>query len=433
MDLKIYDKSISEMEDILDSKIVKSEDIVKEYFRAFKEKDLEKAFVSLFYQEAIERAREIDEKREKGIKLGKLAGLPLVITDDISTKGHLTTAGSKMLENYISPYNASVFEKLIREDAVILGKLRVNEFNLKALDLQRDVLDYLPIILACEIKGHDFSIKPSYGLVSRYGIVSATSSLGGISISAKKLEDLARVLEVIGGYDEKDSASAKIEVLDYSIKSPAHARTLKIYMPKEIFESLEAGNNLIKGLADFGHEVEGVDFQNLKYTSPAYKILFSGEFASNAGRYDGIGFGYRADDYKDREDLYKKSRSQALGKEAKKTIMFGNYVISSEGYDKYYKKSQKIRTLIKEELDMILDDNKFLFIPLINSLDKKARDNYHSLANMTGHPLITMKYRNDLNEEIDILIISTSFKEKDLFQLAYLLEGKLMGRGENNG
>lgn len=419
---------------LFESKGVFSQDLVNQYFKTFKDEDLEKIFKVTFYEEAILKAKEIDASREKGLKLGRLAGIPIIITDDISTKGFLTTAGSKMLENYIPPFDASIIERLEGEDAIILGKLRINEFNLKALEFPRDTSKFLPTIVGSQVNGHPVSIKPSYGLVSRYGVISATSSLDGIYISGKSMEDMGLILEIIGGYDENDSTSVNIQTSSYSKQSDFPKEEVKISIPKDLLgfkdSRLDEFINCLRETADL---VEDISIENIKYSSLAYRILTSGEFASNTARYDGIGFGYRAGDYKDREDLYKRSRSESFGLEAKKTIIFGNYLIGSEGYDKYYRKSQQIRTLIKGQVDKILGQSEFILIPLINSMDKESKDNYKSLAALTGYPEIKIKFYIADKEEIQLLLISKSFKEKDLLQLGYILEEEILIKGENNG
>lgn len=419
---------------LLDSKVLNSEDIVNQYLEEFKKEDIGKVFTCIFYDEALERARKIDDKRKKGLKLGKLAGVPIVITDDISTKGILTTAGSKMLENYIPPFDAEIITRLIKEDAIILGKLKINEFNLKPLRLAKSTIGFLPTIIGSETNGHILSLKPSYGLVSRYGLISASSSLSGICISGRHMGDIARILEVIGGHDDKDSASARVENIGYSRESKRGNKSLKLYFPKDL--SKDNGKilaNPINKLEKLEGEIREIDLKNTQYSSLAYRTLFSGEFASNTARYDGIGFGYRAKDYKDREELYKKSRSESFGKEAKKTIMFGNFIISSRGYERYYKKSQQIRTLIKEDLSANLGDRGFLIMGITKSTDKKEVDNYKTLGYMTGFPTITIKLKDESNEEIELVILSRSFNEEDLLQLGYIIEEELLGRGENNG
>lgn len=430
--MKTFDKSISETIELLGSGQLKCEDLIKAYINNLQDKDPENIFKSIFKEDSIRKAKEIDEKKEKGLKLGKLAGIPLVITHDISTKGILTTAGSKMLENYIPPFNASIIEDLLKEDAIILGKLKIQEFNLERINYEKDIIDFLPLIIGSEVKAHILSLKASYGLISRYGLISATSSLGGICISGKHMEDLAMVLSVIAGYDEKDSTSARFEKIKYSQELKTNMANISIYTPKELsYNKDQKLGRWMDKLRELGVQTKEVNLKNIKYSSLAYKILASAEFASNTGRYDGIGFGYRTNDYENRDELYKKSRSEAFGMETKKTIMIGNYVISSDRYDKYYKKSQQIRRVIKEEIDTILGESGFLIIPMTDSLDKKTRANYETLGNMTGYPLITIKYKDDKNKEVELLILSTSFKEEDLLQLGYIIEGEILRGGGN--
>lgn len=496
--MNILDKNISELMDLMDKEEITNEEIIKIYLENIFEKGLDKkVYKSLCEKESIEKAKEIDMKRKNGEKLGALAGIPIAVTEDISTKGILTEAGSKILKDYIPPFNATIIEKLLAEDAIILGKIKISEFSLE--DSKYSVKCILnkgaSVLIGSGEEGKDVvKLQPGYGVVSRYGIISATSSLSPLTLMAKETNDLALVLDTISGYDRKDSTSVNLGARendrlcndygghrrdstsvnlgtqeDGNLGNNCHsehqrriseiqgdetqetqrdgsfvfgprglpgdgsdtgkiARTiLKVKIVKEL-----VNDNLVKDIEELGINIEESTIETVKYILPAFKILSSAEFASATARYDGIRYGYRSDNYENREELYKNTRSEGFGKEAKKTIIFGNHVINAEQYDNYYKKSQKVRSLIKYEINKILEGNSILLLPLSDDLDKNLKEGYKELGSMTGYPMLSIPYRGDKDEYIELYMLSSSFNEKRLIQLANEIEIRFNSHGERH-
>ncbi|MGB4311457.1 MAG: amidase family protein [Natronincolaceae bacterium] len=439
--MNILDKNISELADLMDKKEITSEEIVKIYIQNISEKGLDKeVYKSLCTEESIAKAKEIDKKRKNGEQPGALAGIPIAVTEDISTKGILTEAGSKILKDYIPPFNATIIEKLLAEDAIIPGKVKIPEFSLEDSEYSaRCVLDKGALVVVGSSGGGKDVIKlePSYGLVSRYGIISATSSLSPLTLVAKEINDLALVLDIISGYDRKDSTSVDLTQRDGSFKhntgkaappvSPTASDVAPVSKVKIVREL--SNNNLVEDIKKLGINTEEIIIETAKYILPAFRILSSAEFASATARYDGIRYGYRSDNYEDREELYKNTRSEGFGKEAKKTIIFGNHVINAGQYDRYYKKSQQVRSLIKDEIDKILKDGSILLLPLSDNLDENLKKSYKELGSMTGYPVLSIPYRNAKDEYIELSLLSSGFDEKTLIQFADKIEKILDSHG----
>ena len=439
--MNILDKNISELADLMDKKEITSEEIVKIYIQNISEKGLDKTvYKSLCVEEAIKKAKKIDKKRKDGAQPGALAGIPIAVTEDISTKGILTEAGSKILKDYIPPFNATIIEKLLAEDAIIPGKVKIPEFSLKDSEYSaRCVLDKGALVVVGSSGGGKDVIKlePSYGLVSRYGIISATSSLSPLTLVAKEINDLALVLDIISGYDRKDSTSVDLTQRDGSFKhntgkaappvSPTASDVAPVSKVKIVREL--SNNNLVEDIKKLGINTEEIIIETAKYILPAFRILSSAEFASATARYDGIRYGYRSDNYEDREELYKNTRSEGFGKEAKKTIIFGNHVINAGQYDRYYKKSQQVRSLIKDEIDKILKDGSILLLPLSDNLDENLKKGYKELGSMTGYPVLSIPYRNAEDEYTELSLLSSGFDEKTLIQFADKIEKILDSHG----
>lgn len=430
--MSLLDKNILQLSRLMESGDITSEELTKVYIKNIEDNGLDTTiYNTLSREKALKKAREVDEKRRTGEKLGPLAGIPMAVTDDISTKDILTTAGSKILENYIPPYNATVIERLWAEDAVILGKLKISEFSLKPLNNEDKAVSSGGAVFALGTgiggKG-TVAVKPSYGAVSRYGFIGATSTFGQIGVTTRNAEDAAFVLNTITGQDKRDSASVDTKKISISNLLTDNIKVFKIAMPEEFFsghmdkEAKETAVKIREDLEGLGVIVEEISISMARYILPAYHVLSCAEFASNTGRYDGIGFGYRTKEYNDREELYKKTRSEAFGREAKKMIMFGNYVVSGENYERFYKKAQQVRTLIRKETDEVLDKGYNILVPVVESLNDKIKESYRLLANMVGFPAISVPYRLKKNEEPVVLqIVGPLFEEEQLLQMARAL------------
>ena len=385
--MELYEYTVHELVDKLKKGEVTSVEITKSYFDRIKEIDPKvKAYVSTMEEEAMAKAKEVDEKRAKGEPVSDLAGIPIGIKDNMCITGTKTTCSSKMLENFVAPYDATVIEKLNKEDAVYLGKLNMDEFAMggstensaffktkNPWDLDRVpggssggsaaavAAGIAPWALGSDTGGSIrqpaslcgvVGLKPTYGLVSRYGLVAFASSLDQIGPITKDVTDAAMLLNVIAGHDEKDSTSMDIETKDYTKSLVQDVKGMRIGLPKEYLgegineEVKQAILDVAKKYEEMGAIVEDCSFEVGQYATSVYYIIACAEASSNLGRFDGIRYGYRSENFDNLKDIYKNSRSEGFGEEVKRRIMLGTYVLSSGYYDAYYKKAQKVRTVI---------------------------------------------------------------------------------------
>lgn len=400
--MKNYTKLIDIQKDIAEN-ILSCADVVTYHLQKIQEKnDLLNVFLTVYAEEALERAKQIDAKIKAG-SAGKLAGLVVGLKDVIAYENHPLQASSKILEGFISQFSATVVERLLAEDAIIIGRQNCDEFAMgstnenSAFGATRNAAnpDYVPggssgastvAVQAdmCQISlGSDtggsvrqpasfcgvYGLKPTYSRISRYGLAAYASSFDCIGILGKSVEDIALVLEVIAGADNFDSTVSQKPVEAYSQKLDFEG-TAKIAYLRDSVES-EAIQPEIKAamLAKIelfrqqGHQVEAIDFPLLEYILPTYYILTTAEASSNLSRYDGIRYGLRDKNAKDLEELYKKTRAEGFGKDVQRRIMLGTFVLSASYYDAYYTKAQKIRRLIKEETDKVFAQYDFWLMP----------------------------------------------------------------------
>ena len=346
------------------------------------------AFLSVFEDEALSHARSVDKKIRSG-NAGPLAGMVVAVKDVICMKGKKTTCGSKVLENYEAIYDAAVIEKLRAADAIVIGKTNMDEFAMgsstenSAFGPVKNPIDETRVPggssggsavavaggMSSTSLGSDtggsirqpaglcgiFGMKPTYGRVSRYGLVAFASSFDQIGPFANSARDIAHILKVIAGHDDRDSTSAKISVPDYLAAMNREVKGMKIGLPKEYFN--EALNPEIRSvlekriaqLKDHGAEFIDVSLPHSEYTIATYYILATAEASSNLARYDGARYGYRSQKVKNLSDMYIKSRSEGFGAEVKRRIMLGTYVLSAGYYDAHYRKAQKVRRLIQND------------------------------------------------------------------------------------
>jgi aspartyl-tRNA(Asn)/glutamyl-tRNA(Gln) amidotransferase subunit A len=474
--MELYEYTVHELAEKLESLEITSEEIVRSYFDRIKEKDDDvKAYVCTLEEQAIAKAKEIDLKRKAGEKLGKFAGIPIGIKDNINIKGAKTTCSSKMLENFVSPYNATVIEKLNDEDMIYLGKLNMDEFamggsteysaffkthnpwdldtvpggssggsaasvasNMAPWTLGSDTGGSIrqPASL-CGVVG----LKPTYGLVSRYGLVAFASSLDQIGPITKDVTDSAMLLNLITGYDEKDSTSAKVEKKDYTKFLVNDVKGMRIGLPKEyIGEGInsEVKNAILevaKKYEEMGAIVEDCSLDVGKYATAAYYIIACAEASSNLGRFDGIRYGYRTEKFDNLKDIYKNSRSEGFGQEVKRRIILGTYVLSSGYYDAYYKKAQKVRTVIKNAYDELFGKYDLLLTPASpttafkigekssNPLEMYLADICTVPVNIGGLPGMSVPCSIDSKGlPIGFQLISKAFDEEKIFRAAYTYE-----------
>ena len=474
--MKLYELTVHEMIEKLHSGEITSEELVKSYFDRINEKDKDiKAYLSVLEETALARAKVIDEKRKNGEKLGKFAGVPIAIKDNMCIKGTKTTCGSKMLENFIAPYDATVIERLNQEDMIYLGKLNIDEFamgssnensafanTINPWDLDRVpggssggsaaavAAEMAPWTLGSDTGGSIrqpaslcgvVGLKPTYGLVSRYGLVAFASSLDQIGPMTKDVTDSAMLLNIIAGYDEKDSTSAQMEKIDYTKSLVKDVKGLRIGMPKEylgegINEEVKAAIlEVAKKYEEMGAIVEDCSFEVGKYAIADYYIIADAEASSNLGRFDGIRYGYRTEKYDDLKDIYRNSRSEGFGAEVKRRIMLGTYVLSSGYYDAYYKKAQKVKTVIRNAYTDLFEKYDLLLTPTSpttafkigekcdNPLEMYMADICTVPVNIGGLPGMSVPCGVDSKGlPIGFQLIAKPFNEETIFRAAYTYE-----------
>ncbi len=379
----LWRKGVRELADLIRKREVKPSEVVESFLRRFEEtEDRVKAYITPLYEKALERAKELDDREPEG----RLYGVPIAIKDNIVIKGERTTCASRILENFISPYDATVIEKLKVEGALFTGKTNMDEFAMGSStehsaffptrnpwDTERvpggssggsavtTAVMSAPAALGSDTGGSIrqpasfcgvIGIKPTYGRVSRYGLVAFASSLDQIGIFGRRTEDVALLLEIISGHDPRDSTSADVPVPAYTEEMKRDVKGLKVGLPKEFFEFdlqkeiEESFRSFVKELEGLGCEIVEVSLPSVRYAIPAYYIIAPSEASSNLARYDGVKYGYRARDYADLLEMYSRTRDEGFGSEVKRRIMLGTFALSAGYYDAYYLKAQKVRTLI---------------------------------------------------------------------------------------
>ncbi len=468
--------TVHELRDKLASKELTAEELTKAYVDRIndKEKDVQ-AFVTELTDEAISKAKEIDEKRANCESVSPLAGIPIGIKDNICTKGVKTTCGSKMLENFVAPYNATVAEKLNEEGLISLGKLNMDEFamgsstehsyfhptknpwNLNTVpggssggSAAAVAADLVPWALGSDTGGSIrqpasfcgvVGLKPTYGLVSRYGLVAFASSLDQIGPITKDVEDSAILLNMIAGHDEKDSTSMNLEKKDYTKALKNDVKGLKIGVPKEYFgEGINAEvkqklEEAIQKYKELGAIVEECSLDTANYALAAYYIIACAEASSNLGRFDGIRYGYRTENYTNLKELFRNSRSEGFGAEVKRRIILGTYVLSSGYYDAYYKKAQQVRTLVKKAFDDAFEKYDVILTPTSpivafkfgekssNPLEMYLSDICTVSVNIAGVPAISIPCGVDgKGMPIGMQLIGKRFDEDTILNAAYTYE-----------
>lgn len=450
------------------------ESLVGHYLGKIKEFKRLNAFIEIFEEKAIKRAVEIDDKIKSG-KAGKLAGMVIAVKDNICIKGERCTCGSKILENFISLYNATAIERLLNEDAIIIGKTNLDEFamgsstensyfgpTLNPYDEERvpggssgGSAVAVAVGLSTTALGSDtggsirqpagfcgvYGLKPTYGRVSRFGLVAFASSFDVIGPFGNSTKDVALVLQVIAGRDEYDSTSADIEVPDYLDFLDKDVKGLKIGIPDEYFseglddEIREAIQKRVDFLKDNGAVIKKVSLPHTDYNIPTYYILVTAEASSNLARYDGARYGYRSPHAKTLYEMYVKSRSEGFGAEVKRRIMLGTYVLSAGYYEAYYRKAQRVRRLIKEDFDKAFEKVDVIITPtspttafklgekVDDPLQMYLSDIYTVSVNLAGVPAINIPAGFDKNGlPIGMQIIGKQFDEGTILRVSDFLE-----------
>ena len=480
--MDITELTVHELQEKLKNKELTVKEITKAYIDRINEKEKDvQAFVTTLTEDATKKAEEIQSKIENGEIKGELAGIPIGIKDNICTKGIKTTCSSKMLENFVSPYDATVMEKINNENMIDLGKLNMDEFamggstehsyfkktrnpwNLNKVpggssggSAAAVASNMVPWALGSDTGGSIrlpasfcgvVGLKPTYGLVSRYGLVAFASSLDQIGPITKDVQDAAMLLNIIAGHDEKDTTSRDIEKVDYTKALKNDVKGLKIGVPKEFFgEGIneEVKENLQKAIETYkelGAEVEEFSLDIAKYSLATYYIIACAEASSNLGRFDGIRYTYRTKEYKNLKDLYKKSRSEGFGPEVKRRIILGTYVLSSGYYDAYYKKAQQVRTLVMNEFNKAFEKYDVILTPTsptvafdIGSKTSKPLEMYLTdictvSINIAGLPAISIPCGVDKEGmPVGMQLIGNKFCEETILNTAYTFEQKIKFR-----
>ena len=468
--------TVHELQEKIKNKELTSREIVEAYNKKIEEKEKDiQAFVTTLGEDALTKAEEIDNRRANGETLGEFAGIPIGIKDNICTKGVKTTCSSKMLENFVSPYDATVMEKINNENIINLGKLNMDEFamggstehsyfkttknpyNLNKVpggssggSAAAVAAGMVPWALGSDTGGSIrqpasfcgvVGLKPTYGLVSRYGLVAFASSLDQIGPITKDVYDSALLLNIIAGHDKKDTTSVEKEKIDYTKCLKNDVKGLKIGVPKEFFaeginkEVKEALEQAIEKYKELGATVEEISLDVAKYSLATYYIIACAEASSNLGRFDGIRYGHRAKEFSNLKELYKKSRSEGFGPEVKRRIILGTYVLSSGYYDAYYKKAQQVRTLVMQEFDKAFEKYDVILTPTSptvafdigsktsNPLEMYLSDICTVSVNIAGLPGISIPCGVDKEGmPIGMQLIGNKFAEETILNAAYTFE-----------
>ncbi|MGD0697888.1 MAG: Asp-tRNA(Asn)/Glu-tRNA(Gln) amidotransferase subunit GatA [Terriglobia bacterium] len=469
--------TISQIRDSLTRKETSAEELVKAYLAEVDQKDKDvRAYLTLCPERAFEQARKIDRMIAAGESLPRLAGVPTAVKDVILTRGVPTTCGSKILENYIPPYDATATERLEAAGACILGKTNCDEFamgsstensgyfttrnphdltrvpggssggsaaavagNLAAVALGSDTGGSIRQPASfCGVVG----MMGTYGRVSRFGLVAFASSLDHIGPFGRSVRDVATVLEVIAGRDPKDSTSADVPVPAYEAALDRGIQGVKIGVPTEYFAGLssEVGDNIQKGidlLAKLGCKVETVSLPHTEYAIACYYIIATAEASSNLARYDGVRYGFRAPEYEDLRSMYRKTRDGGFGAEVKRRIMLGTHALSSGYYDAYYLKAQKVRTLLTRDFVEAFDEVDVIVTPTSPSpafklgelvddpLQMYLADIYTVTADLAGIPGISVpcgKTKDESHLPIGMQLLGKHFDEERLLAVAHAFE-----------
>ena len=468
--MELYELTAHELREKLDKKEITSQEIVESYSNRINEKEKDvQAFVTITAKEALAEAEKIDYTKSK------LSGIPIGIKDNMCIKGVKITCSSKMLENFVSPYDATVIEKLNNKGIISLGKLNMDEFAMggstehSAFKITRNpwnlnkvpggssggsaaavASDMVPWALGSDTGGSIrqpaslcgiVGLKPTYGLVSRYGLVAFASSLDQIGTLTKDVKDAAILLSVISGHDEKDSTSSNIPEKDYEKTLKNDVKGLKIGLPKEFLgegineEVKQKIKEAAKQYEALGATVEECSLDIADKSLAVYYIIACAEASSNLGRFDGIRYGYRTKNFTNLKELYKNSRSEGFGAEVKRRIILGTYVLSSGYYDAYYKKAQKVRTIIKAEFEKLFEKYDVLLTPtsptvaynigekINNPLEMYLSDLCTVSVNIAGLPGISIPCGVDSNNmPVGMQLIGRAFDEETILNVAYTYE-----------
>lgn len=446
--------------------------LVQQYLQTIKERSNLNAFLEVFEDEALERAAEIDQKWKRG-EAGRLAGMVIALKDNICYRGHKVSASSKILEGFESVYNSTVVERLLAEDAIFIGRVNCDEF---AMGSSNENSAFGPVLNPLDEKrvpggssggssaavaanmclaalGSDtggsirqpasftgvVGLKPTYGRISRWGLIAYGSSLDQIGPLTHSVEDAALLLEVMAGADEFDTTASTKQVESYSNLERKKSGSLKIAYVQETLDHPGIDDEVkaavlekIEGLKKAGHTVEAVSFPFIDEMVPTYYVISNAEASSNLSRFDGMRYGYRSNEASDTESTYVLSRTEGFGPEVKRRIMLGTFVLSAGYYDAYYGQAQKVRRLIDNRTKKIFADYDFLLTPTTphpafeigaksdDPLALYLEDIFTVHANLAGNPAISLPLINNHSSgmPVGIQLMADRFDEAELLAFA---------------
>ncbi|MDS1028973.1 Asp-tRNA(Asn)/Glu-tRNA(Gln) amidotransferase subunit GatA [Bacillota bacterium LX-D] len=473
--MELYEQTAHELRDLLIKKEISSQELTEAFCEHIAQVEgYVQAYVTTTREQALKAAQDFDQKLAKGEETAPLAGIPMALKDNMSTKDIRTTCSSKILENYIPPYDATVVKKLQATGMVMLGKLNMDEFAMGSStensrffqtknpwDLERvpggssgGAAAAVAASEAAYTLGSDtggsirqpaaycgvVGLKPTYGLVSRFGLLAFASSLDQIGPLTKDVTDCALVLQQIAGHDPLDSTSANLPVPNYQEALVPDVKGLKVGVPKEYFaagldpEVEKIVQQSIRQFEDLGAIIEETSLPHTEYALPAYYVIAPAECSSNLARYDGVRYGYRDTDAQDIVSMFMKTRDEGFGQEVKRRIMIGTYALSSGYYDAYYLKALKVRTLIKQDFDQAFAKYDILLTPTTTSpafkFGEKSADPVSMYLsdictvtiNLAGVPAISIPCGFSNGLPVGLQIIAKPFGESTLFRAAYAFE-----------
>jgi aspartyl-tRNA(Asn)/glutamyl-tRNA(Gln) amidotransferase subunit A len=466
----VYNRSIKELASGLRTKEFSSVELTQAFLARIKQHQSLNSFITVTEDSALQDANRADAKIASG-DAGLLAGIPIAHKDIFCTLGVKTSCGSKMLDNFIAPYNATVVEKLADAGVVMLGKLNMDEFAMGS----SNETSYYGVVrnpwhtnsipggssggsaaavaarLSVCATGTDTGgsirqpaahcgitgLKPTYGRVSRYGMIAYASSLDQGGPMARSAEDAAILLQAMAGFDTKDSTSVDLPVPDYQAGLADKLNSITIGLPKEFFgdglnnDVAKAINQAVDEFKKLGADVKEVSIPNLKLAIPAYYVIAPAECSANLSRFDGVRFGYRCENPQDLTDLYVRSRGEGFGKEVKRRILMGTYALSAGYYDAYYLKAQKIRRLISEDFKKALAEVDVIMGPVApttafgigekigNPIEMYLSDIYTIAINLAGLPAMSIAAGFADGKPVGLQIIGNYFAEDKLLNIAH--------------
>lgn len=466
--------TIAQLRRLLDNRQITPADVINDIYRQIdKYEDKVRSFITITKEHSYKMAEDAEQEIRAG-RIFPLTGIAVAVKDNICTKGILTTCASKMLYNFIPPYESAVTEKLIKQNYVLVGKTNLDEFAMgsstenSGFHITKNPCDFQRVpggssggsaaaVAADECiaaLGSDtggsirqpaalcgvVGLKPTYGLVSRYGLIAFASSLDQIGPITKDVTDAAIMLGVIAGRDQRDSTSAPVEIPDYPCILGKDITGLKIGIPKEYFiegmdkEVCDIVKSAIKKLESLGAVIIDVSLPHTPYAVATYYIIATSEASSNLSRYDGVKYGFRAEG-KDLLEMYMNTRAQGFGEEVKRRIMLGTYALSAGYYDAYYKKAQQVRTLIKQDFDRAFEKVDVIATPTspttafkigektTDPLQMYLTDIFTISVNLAGVPAISIPCGfTGANLPVGLQIIGKNFDEETILKTAYAYE-----------